>query len=234
MWSDNTNKYKVKKMKMKRKIMTILIALFLVAISVVTVEAGETTQIEQKEEPILVEITSVLSDGSISSEILETTETELAELENFINSFMEKIEHIDDPNKIESLIEQIFSNTENNGNIIGKIFGFISGLKIIKNRIFVVSSCHSVNYNPLDKISFKIRKKACLWHYNSKGMFNDRTIILQPFKLQFKNVKGPQVGYMTRFTGMYLSVSKGFLKERYTCFLGIARHANGFGLSVNR
>jgi hypothetical protein len=36
---------------------------------------------------------------------------------------------------------------------------------------------------------------------------------------------------MTGFLGIYLSVSRGFLSNSYTFFIGRARHINGFDFS---
>ena len=62
-------------------------------------------------------------------------------------------------------------------------------------------------------------------------MIDDRTIILKPLALNMKTLKGRQFGFMTRFLGVYLSVSRGFLRESYTMFMGTAHHINGIQLS---
>jgi hypothetical protein len=42
---------------------------------------------------------------------------------------------------------------------------------------------------------------------------------------------GRQVGIMSGFFGVYISVSKGFLSSNYKFFIGTAKHINGFDLS---
>ena len=144
---------------------------------------------------------------------------------------MEEIENIGDWNLIDDILEKIL---DQENPITGKLIGIISGLKMIKKRSFVISSGHGIDYNPLKKITFKIRQRATFWHYNSKSILNGKTIILQPLKLNMKVLRGAQVGLMTGFTGLYLSISRGFLKESYTMFMGIARHINGLQLTPSQ
>lgn len=215
-------------MEIKRKITAILIILLLLAIPVSIAQASEVTEEINQNETIAVEIVSLNEDGTTNTETLFLSEQEITELENNLNKIMEELESISDWNFIDELIEKIL-DSENP--ITGKLVGIISSLKMIKKRSFVISTGRGIDYNPLKKITFKIRQRVAFWHYNSNSMLNGKTIILQPLKLNMKILRGAQAGFMTRFTGIYLSISRGFLKESYTMFMGIARHVNGLQLT---
>ncbi len=219
-------------MKIKRKIMAIWIILLLVAIHFSIAQASETTENEQANETISVELVTVAPDGSLAIENLLISEEELAELESAISMIMDQIQSIDNLNggALRDLIERIL---ERDNSLFGRIPGIFTALKLTRNRGFVISSGHGIDCTPLKKISFKIRRRAAIWHYNSNGMIDDRTIIVKPLALRMKILKGRQFGVMTGFLGIYLSVSRGFLGKSYTMFMGTARHITGIqGLPV--
>ena len=215
---------------MKRKIIAICIILLLIAIPISIAEASETSENEQNNETISVELTAIDSDGTLTTENLYISEEDLAELESAISMIMDRIQSTNDLDEdtLRDLIERTLGN---DNSLLGRILGIFTTLKLTRNRGFVISSGHGIDYTPLKKISFKISKKAAIWHYNSNGMIDDRTIILKPLALNMKILKGRQFGFMTRFLGVYLSVSRGFLRESYTMFMGTARHINGIQLS---
>ncbi len=215
---------------MKRKIIAICVILLLIAIPISIAEASETSENEQNNETISVELTAIDSDGTLTTENLYISEEDLAELESAISMIMDQIQSTNDLDEdtLRDLIEKILGD---DNPLFGSILGIFTTRKFTRNRGFVISSGHGIDYNPLKKISFKIRKKTTIWHYNSNGMIDDRTIILKPLALNMKILKGRQFGVMTRFLGVYLSVSRGFLRESYTMFMGTARHINGIQLS---
>ena len=215
----------------KRKIIAIWIIALFFAISINQVEAADSSE-EIQNEPIFVEIGSALPDGTFTTETLVITEEELTQLETALNLIMDEIETTNnfDWGFLKDLIEKIFGESNS---FLGKFLGIFSTLKMTRNRGFVISYGQGIDYNPIKKISFKIRKRAGVWHYNSNGAMNDRTIIVKPLALKFKSLKGPQFGFMTRFLGIYISISRGFLGQSNTFFMGTARHINGFQLMPN-
>jgi len=217
---------------MKRKIIAIWIILLLIAIPINIAGASETSEKEEKNSAILAELTTVASDGSLIIKNLQISEEDLAELESAISMIMDQIQSKNDldENVLRDIIEKILGD---NNPLFGRILRLFRTLKLTRNRGFVISSGHGRDYSPLKRISFKISKKAAIWHYNSNGIINDRTIILKPLALNMKILNGRQFGVMTGFLGVYLSVSRGFLKESYTMFMGTARHINGIQLSPN-
>ena len=215
-------------MKTKRKIMAIWVILLLVAIHFSIAQASETTT--DNNETISVELVTVAPDGSLAIENLLISEEELAELESAIAMIMDQIQSIDnlDGGALRDLIERILGR---DNSLFGRILGIFTALKLTRNRGFVISSGHGIDCTPLKKISFKIRRRAAIWHYNSNGMIDDRTIILKPLALNMKILRGRQFGIMTGFFGIYLSVSQGLLRNSYTMFMGTARHINGIQFS---
>jgi len=212
-------------MKIKRKIMAIGIAVLFIAISISHVEAGNSSN-DAENEPILVEFGSIASDGTFSTDTLFISEEDLSELEEAVSLIMDKIQTTDfDWGSLRELIERIFGRE---GILFGRLLEIFSKFKLSKTRGFVISSGHGRDLSIRDSFSFNIRKNLAIWHYNSRKLFNDRTIIVKPFALKLKILKGRQVGIMTNFFGLYLSVSKGFLKDSYTFFMGTARRINGF------
>lgn len=219
-------------MEVKRKIIAIWLVLLLVAVPVGIAGAEETQEDEEPNETFLLELSAVAADGSLTSEHILVSEEDLVELQNAVSMTMNEIESMSDFDWgiLRDLIERIFGG---DGPFIGKLLSIFSALRLSKNRGFVISSGHGRDLSPLKKITFKIRRKIGFWHYNSNGMIADRTIIVKPLALNMKILKGRQFGYMTGFLGIYISVSKGFLGESYTMFMGTARHINGVeGISI--
>jgi hypothetical protein len=217
---------KVEKMKIKRKILAIGIVVLFFAISLSHTEASEVSQIP-KNERILLEFGSIISDGTLTTEMLSITEENLEELETAVALFMDRIEATNDFDWsfLRDLLEKIFGD---NDSLLGSILEIFSTLELSRNRGFVISSGHGIDFSPLKKTSLKIRKRVGFWYYNTNELINDRTIIVKPLALSMKILRGRQVGIMTGFLGMYLSVSRGFLSNSYTFFIGRARHINGF------
>lgn len=216
-------------MERKRKIMAIFVIMLLLAISVSIAEASEVSENKQNPETIAVELTAINPDGTLTTENFCISEKDLAKLESAVSMIMDQIQSANNLNEniLRDIIEKIL---ENENSLLGRILGIFTTLKLTRNRGFVISSGHGINYNLFKKISFKISKKAAVWHYNSNmriGIFNDRTIIVKPLALNMKILRGKQIGVMTKFVGVYLSVSQGFLRNSYTMFMGTARHING-------
>lgn len=216
-------------MKIKRKLSAIGVVVLFFAISLSHVEASEISQTPLNE-PILIEFGIVDSDGKLTTEELYITEEELTELEDSVTLFMNKIESTTDFDWsfLRDLLEKIFGD---DNSLFGSIFRIYSSLKISRNRGFVISSGHGIDFSLLKKTSVKIRKKLGFWYYNSKEFIDDRTIIVKPLALSLKILTGRQFGIMARFFGMYISVSRGFLANSYTFFIGTAKHINGFDFS---
>jgi len=217
-------------MVMNRKGMAIFVILLLIAMSVSIAEAGEVSVNEQNQGIIPVELTAMNPDGTQTTENLYITEQDLTKLENAISTIMDQIQSANDlnGNKLRDIIEKILGN---DNSLLGRILGIFTTLKLTRNRGFVISSGRGIDCTPLDKISFKINKRFAAWFYNAYGVIGDRTLIVKPLALDMKILRGKQIGFMTKFIGVYISVSQGFLRNSYTMFMGTARNINGIQLS---
>lgn len=215
-------------MDIKRKIIAISIMVLFLAIPLNIADANTVSKI-QENEPFVLEIVTFDPDRYFNTEEITFFEEDFKKLDNAISTFMNLIVSTTDLNWnfLKDLIERIFG--EDNP-LFGKILEIFSLLKLSRNRGFVISSGYGYDLNPLNKFTFKIRKKATFWHYNSNGV-SSRTIIVKPLSLKMKILNDRQFGFMSRFIGVYFFISRGFLKETYTFFMGTARHINGFQFS---
>jgi len=211
-------------MKLKRKIIAIATVLLLLAIPLSIVEAREQPE-SNKNEIYKVEILTVKSDGKIKNEEIPISDADFAEFEAKISQVMDEIPTVIGWESLLELIKKIFGQ---DNPFLGNIFEMFSKLKIFGRRGFVISSGHGYDLSPLKRMSFKIRKTLGFWYYDSNQMIDSKTIIVKPLALKMETLSGGQIGYMTGFTGVYFKISRGFLKESYTFFMGTARHINGF------
>lgn len=210
-------------MKGRKKILAIFFILLLITMPLGIVQASETSEIEENNNTISVEIAALDSDEILKTEKILLSEEELIEFENTISILIEKIQSAESWEEVKGIINNLLEGDKPG------IFSFIKGLfsKILVGRTYVISSGYGYKYNPLKKGSIKIRKKLLLWHYSSGEMLKDRTIILKPLALKMRVLKGSQFGVMTRFTGLFMYTARKFPQKSYTFFIGIARRANG-------
>ena len=209
-------------MKMK-KIMAIYLLLLLMAIPSGIAEAGVANDTIQNNESTSVFLTSFLSDGSSTTERMLVSEEEVVELKNTFSNLIQSALAVKSLQGLKKLIDNLISN---NNPIISAIFKPFSKFRPLLNRGFVISFGHGFKFNPF-KNNLKIRKKIDFWHYSSGKLIKDRTIIFKPLALKVKVLTGLQFGFMTRFTGIYVFISRKLPEKGYTFFMGTARRING-------
>ena len=209
-------------MKMKKKIMAIWVVLLLIAISCSIAEAGETTT---EQESYTVEISTVEEDGSEIFETVELSEAELAEFETTISEIFEKVQSADGLEQVKEIFQKLLGHRSS---LIGTIAKVFLRAKTSRSRALVLSHGKSYDYNILRQSKIKIRNKIQFWHYgSSRTIGKARTFILKPLALDFDVLSGSQVGLMTKFTGLYIHISKRLPKQSSTFFIGTARHIRG-------
>ena len=212
---------------MKRKIMAIWIILLLVIIPFGIVQAGETYQKVDNNETVTVEISTLQSDKILATETIFLSEKELVELENLITKLMDWIESVSSWEELESFLNNL---PVKSGIIQSLITKLLSKLSLFRSRAFVISSGHGYKFNPFKKSDFCIRKKLSFWHYSNGEGVQDRTILIQPLSFKMKILKGLQIGFMTRFFGIFIFVAKNLPEKSYTFFMGTAGRINGLEL----
>ena len=209
-------------MKMKKKIMAIWVVLLLIAISCSIAEAGETNT---EQESYLVEIATIREDGNEISETLELSESEITEFESAVAEAFEKIQSANGLDEVKEIFQRLLGHRSS---LIGTIAKVFLRSKTSRSRALVLSHGKSYDYNILRRSKVKIRNKIQFWHYgSSRSIGKARTFILKPLALDFDVLSGSQVGLMTKFTGLYIHISKRLPKQSYTFFIGTARHIRG-------
>ena len=209
---------------MKKKIMAIWIILLLVAIPYNIAQASENQNNEQNNETLFVEVVDVNEDGIITNETISISEEGLAELENTISILMDNILSTNSWEKLENIIDNL---PKTNGIITSIILKIISRFKLLSSRAIVISLGHSYKLNPFRKNLFRLRQKFTFWLYSNEGKTEDRTIILRPFALKLRIIRGLQFGFMKNFFGIYIYIAKKFPQKSTTFFMGTARRING-------
>ena len=181
-------------------------------------------------ESILVELGAIDSEGIFTTEKIYIKEQELLEFEGIISEIIDKILSTKDLKNINDIFNDI--PLLRNSKFLN-IFKNMFKLGNLKDRAFVVSSGHDLNFNFIKRSSIKIRNKFTVWHYNTNddNLFEDKTIIVQPFSLKIDVLKGRQFGFMRGFTGIYVNIYRGFAKPGRTYFLGTAKNIKGFDFS---
>ena len=199
----------------------------MVAIPISIAEAEVTTQKQQNNENITVELGNIETDGTITAEKTILSTSQLLNLEKTLTNIIGNIQSIEDLDILESLTGKIFGSS-----ILGKVSQSLFKIKLKNSRAFVISSGHNYGFNLFKKNDLKIRKTFTFWHYTSDGFLKDRTIILQPLALSMRILKGRQFGFMTGFTGIYLHIPRSLPEKSYTFFIGTARNIKGMDFSL--
>ena len=212
-------------MFMKRKIIAMSIMVLILLLPLNIAEGSNNSNIKNKESFSLEIITNDPDGFQESQEFIFYIE----EFEDIINIFSKIMDQIELNKEIDwnSIITAIVKIIGKDNPLLDKILGIFSMLNLSRNRSFVISSGHGFDINPLDKFTLRLRKKIMAWHYNTNGVIGPRTIIVKPFAMAMKTLYGRQIGFMSKFFGVYFFISKGFLEESYTFFIGTARHING-------
>ncbi len=210
---------------MKRKIVAIFAIFIMVSIPLGIVNAGET----QEKKTIRIALSTISEEGNILTENFYTSEKELTDFQNLITNLFEKVENLENIDGILELLQR-FQLRKNP--LFSNALKLFNRNKICKNRAFILSSGTCYEINPLKTNEFKMRKSFSFWRY-SEGSINPRTIILKPFRFNVKNLVGNQFGFMSKFTGIYIHISRTIPEKSYTFFMGTAKNAMGINFMLN-
>ncbi len=204
---------------MKRKILAIFAMFLMLSMPLGIVQASEI----KKDNNLRIVLETISEKGNILTEEILTNEEELIEFQGIISKIFEKLRNTENIGSIFKILLR-FSGKENR--LFNKVFKLFTKTKTLKNRAFVLSSGASYDLNPLRKNQVKIRKKATFWRYSSSTT-TPRTFILKPFKFEGNVLTGTQFGFMKKFTGIYVHLSKTLPQQSYTFFMGTARNVIG-------
>lgn len=210
---------------MKRKIVAIFAMFLMISIPFGIVDAREV----KEKESIRLEIASISEEGNILIEEFFTNEEELTIFQGLISELFEKIRNSQNLGEILQIL-QMFRGRNNR--LFKIVFKMLTRNRLFNNRAFVLSSGTCYDLNPLKQDQVKIRKRTTFWRYSS-GTINSRTFILRPFQLNNKVLTGTQFGFMRKFTGIYIHISRTIPEKSYTFFMGTAKNAFGLDFTPN-
>ena len=206
---------------MKRKIVAIIAIIMMVSISFGTVNARGASK---KSDGIQVIFEKFLEDGTVELETISLTEEEFNIFENSISKIFDKLRDINDMSQVLELLRNLV-NKENQP--LSKVLKLFTKSKLFKNRAFVFSQGSAHEIGVLNKNQVKIRKRSVFWRYGINEGIGAKTFILKPFRLKSITLNGAQFGFMHKFTGFYMHISRSISKYSYTFFMGTAKNAIG-------
>jgi len=203
---------------MKRKIVALVAIIMMVSLSFGTVHARE----ERKQETIEVLFEAIGEDGSVEYESLTLTEEELTIFQSQISQIIQSIKDITDISQLIEMLKNLFGS---NSQLLSTVLKLFKRPGLLKNRALIISQGPNHDLNPLRRTRFKIRKKFTFWRYG-EGI-GASTLILKPLRLKFERLSGPQFGFMHKFMGLYIHISRRISQNSYTFFMGTAKNAFG-------
>jgi hypothetical protein len=213
---------------MYKKILAIFTILLLMTIPFGIAGASNFQSNEHNEEPISLKIAVFDEDYTITTETVTLNEEELIELEVTISSLMDEIESAESWEDVENILLNFKS-----GGFIGLIISNILPMfSLFRTRGYVISSGHFFKLNPFKTNRVKISNMFGFWHYSSGKIFKDRTIMIKPLEFRLKILSGLQFGFMYKFFGIYLFISRRIPNKSYSFFMGTAKRINGIQLGL--
>ena len=213
-------------MKKKCGIIAIGIVLLFVGLAVNPATANNVSKKENEE--ILLEYLNISEEGKLVKEKIALSEEDFQEFKEMIDQIFEKIKEKANSLKLKALLNS-FKLLVKYPKLRQLALKMIQ-LRPLRRMALVMSYGTNYKLNPLTKSEIKIRDRFSMWRYNSKGALSSKTYILRPLKTDFDVLTGMQVGFMYKFTGIYIYVARQIPKLSYTFFMGTARMANGFDL----
>jgi hypothetical protein len=216
-----------------KSILAISIVVLFIGMSFNPVTANE---ISDEDQTYTLKLATIADDGS--TDVIETTLTETE-----FSGFLENLE------KIDQLLEKATSREEVmdiirtfpffNGKhpILSWLLNLFSIYQLPRSRAFVFSHGWGYKINPLKGNIVDMYRPFTMWQYSSRSRFTipipAKSFIIRfsPFDINF--LQGTQVGFMTRFIGLYIHISQPLPQKSYTFFLGSARHIGGLDFKLS-
>ena len=211
-----------------RKSLTIIIIALFSIIYVMPVMANESI-IENKNENIILEYAVIDLQGSTYLEQISLSENELSNIQNKLSIIFEELQLKDNNEETINFLKSYLDVNEYP--ILSRIFSNLLNSDIIGKRKLVISQGMGPKLNPFKDSKTAIVKPFTTWLYSdSQNLLPlpsaTGVLSINPFKI--KTYMGPQFGFMLRFRGIYLNIGQTSSMQRYTFFIGTARHIGGF------
>ena len=186
------------------------------------------------EKTVDIEYTMFNVEGLPITDTVTVTEQELEEIMTILSLLMEKIGTCSDFNEVVAILEKFTDECTNP--VVSKIFGSFLGIYIPllpRGRVFIMSHGWGYKLRPFRSSSIKIRRFFTPWHYSRHDLtLTAKTYMIKLFKPSIKILRGPQIGWMTQFFGLYIYVARSFPHKSYTFFFGSAWNSRGIDLFI--
>jgi len=209
-----------------KKIITIGVILLFTAISFQSVSA-----IEKEDNKFELNFCRVDSENSIITEKLTLSEQEITELQVELVKIMDKLQTVSSEDELNEITES-FAQGKRYQPILSMILDVLEQIRMFKNRVFVISQGWSYNLNSNKEQKTSIYKLINMWNYLPHSTLNvtSRTLIFKHSRLSYEGnyLKGTQIGMMSRFRGIHISIPRTLPEKSYTFFIGTAKHVTGF------
>ena len=190
-----------------------------------------TTQVTSQEStPILIDCDVLSDDGSLSTIQLELTDEDQTSLQYSLSQLITALEGA---STIEDMEDIIASSSLNKrfSPLLSFILDTISKLRMVRNRVFIISQGWGYTLNPNKTKDIEFHKFLCSWYYAPRSNWNmtSKTLIIRHsrIELEFENLNGRQLGIMNRFRGIHIVIPREFPEKTYHFFLGTAKHVGG-------
>ena len=190
-----------------------------------------TTQVTSQEStPILIDCDVLSDDGSLSTIQLELTDEDQTSLQYSLSQLITALEGA---STIEDMEDIITSSSLNKrfSPLLSFILDTISKLRMVRNRVFIISQGWGYTLNPNKTKDIEFHKFLCSWYYAPRSNWNmtSKTLIIRHsrIELEFENLNGRQLGIMNRFRGIHIVIPREFPEKTYHFFLGTAKHVGG-------
>jgi hypothetical protein len=178
------------------------------------------------------------NDGTVTEKETTMTEKEGTNLQTVLAELIEKLENAEISSYEEFLgIIGNFPFFEGRHPILAWIFNLLSIYRPPRTRALVFSHGWGFKKNLLKANEMSVYRPFTLWQYSSRSRLTipipAKTFIMRfsPFDVRF--LQGTQLGFMTRFIGLYIYISQPLPQKSYTLFLGTARHVGGLDFKLS-
>jgi len=216
-----------------KSILAISLVVLFIGMSFSPVSANEIIEENQTYD---VKLATVTEDGS--TEVIETTltEQEFGELQANLEKLDQLLETATSKEDVMDII-RTFPFFNGKHPILSWLLNLFSVYQLPRSRAFVFSHGWGYKMNPLKGNIVDMYRPFTMWQYSSRSRFTipipAKSFIIRfsPFDINF--LQGTQVGFMTRFIGLYIHISQPLPQKSYTFFLGSARHIGGLDFKLS-
>ena len=184
----------------------------------------------------------VENDHMLSTQTLTLTETELQDFNQLFTEAMEKIKSAPDYATALSIVKDYINGCCGSHSKLENVFMFLmrnmfntgTSHPTIRQNVMVLSSGFTNTPFSLRGTHMNMHRALTVWLYtvNSNIFVKSTTMIVDPSPFNVKTLTSRQCGIMRGFTGLYITQYSTTAHKDFTFFIGSAKNAMGFDLSL--